>query len=194
MPPNAPKREAADHRARLLSKLGIQESRAPSAQPARSDPSCLRGAVPYKEPLKRDQHSGECPTNTPLKKDLTKEPPVESELNQITEDEKETPKQLTFDESVKVVPIPERHEYSERIRSRLWTNATDLYENAQRNTVEFAAEGWNWRSVATDEKMYICRYTGELIHPVHCEQFYHHEGTADELVPSQDEVSSFPNR
>lgn len=37
---------------------------------------------------------------------------------------------ITFDESVNVVPIPMRHEYSDRIRSRLWSNAVELYENA----------------------------------------------------------------
>jgi hypothetical protein len=37
---------------------------------------------------------------------------------------------ITFDESVKVVPIPMRSEYSDRIRSRLWSNTIELYENA----------------------------------------------------------------
>ena len=37
---------------------------------------------------------------------------------------------ITFDESVKVVPIPTRHEYSDRIRCRLWSNTIELYENA----------------------------------------------------------------
>ena len=37
---------------------------------------------------------------------------------------------ITFDESVKVVPIPMRSEYSDRIRSRLWSNTVELYENA----------------------------------------------------------------
>lgn len=40
---------------------------------------------------------------------------------------------ITFNESVKVVPIPTRHEYSDRIRCRLWTNTIELYENAGRS-------------------------------------------------------------
>lgn len=51
-------------------------------------------------------------------------------------------KTLTFGDSVKVVPIPMRNEYSNRVRSRLWSNATEIYENAARNAYEFAAEGY----------------------------------------------------
>lgn len=46
---------------------------------------------------------------------------------------KSKPKRCTFDETVKVVPIPERNEYSDRIRSRLWSNTIELYENAGRS-------------------------------------------------------------
>ena len=46
---------------------------------------------------------------------------------------KSKPKRCTFDETVKVVPIPKRNEYSDRIRSRLWSNTIELYENAGRS-------------------------------------------------------------
>ena len=59
-----------------------------------------------------------------------------------------------------------RTEYPELIRERLWSSATELYQNAARNCIEFAAEGWNWRTVADDEHM-ILSASGELIHPVH---------------------------
>ena len=52
------------------------------------------------------------------------------------------PKRITFEEKVEVVPIPMRNEYSTRIRTRLWSNATEIYQNAARNTVEFASEGY----------------------------------------------------
>jgi hypothetical protein len=50
-------------------------------------------------------------------------------------------KSLNFNETVNVVPIPMRDEYSNRVRTRLWSNAIEIHENATRNTIEFAAEG-----------------------------------------------------
>lgn len=81
-------------------------------------------------------------------------------------------KQITFDDVVQVLPIPKREEYSSRISSRLWSGSMEIHENAARNSVEFAAEGWDWRTVTEDEKMYICYATGERIHPVHYENGY----------------------
>ena len=50
-------------------------------------------------------------------------------------------KRISFNDSVNVVPIPRRDEYSSRISSRIWSNAAEINENAARNSVEFAAEG-----------------------------------------------------
>ena len=72
---------------------------------------------------------------------------------------------IMFDNEVEVMPIPTRHEYSDRIKSRIWSNRYELQENAERNAVEFASEGWKWDQVVEDEGMYICSASGELVHP-----------------------------
>mmetsp|Transcript_21274 Transcript_21274/g.31541 ORF Transcript_21274/g.31541 Transcript_21274/m.31541 type:complete len:181 (-) Transcript_21274:1228-1770(-) len=78
-------------------------------------------------------------------------------------------KSISFDESVEVVPIPKRDEYSSRVKQRLWANANEIHQNAARNTIEFLSEGWNWRNVMEDEGMHLCVATGERIHPIHYE-------------------------
>ena len=51
-------------------------------------------------------------------------------------------KKLIFNETVKVFPIPMRDEYCHRVRSRIWSTAVEILENAARNTIEFAFEGY----------------------------------------------------
>eukprot|EP00546_Thalassionema_frauenfeldii_P010640 CAMPEP_0178920408 /NCGR_PEP_ID=MMETSP0786-20121207/14989_1 /TAXON_ID=186022 /ORGANISM="Thalassionema frauenfeldii, Strain CCMP 1798" /LENGTH=190 /DNA_ID=CAMNT_0020594473 /DNA_START=30 /DNA_END=602 /DNA_ORIENTATION=- len=77
---------------------------------------------------------------------------------------------VIFNDDVSVVDIPMRNEYSKRVQSCMWNSLSDLQKNAQRNTEEFAAEGWNWETVLEDDGMYIDASSGELVHPVHCEQ------------------------
>jgi hypothetical protein len=52
------------------------------------------------------------------------------------------PKSLSFHETVQVVPIPMHTEYSNHVKARLWSNAMEIQENAARNTLEFASEGY----------------------------------------------------
>ena len=85
-------------------------------------------------------------------------------------DEKPQRRRICFNDSVSVAHIPMRSEYSDRVRSRMWSNRYEIHENATRNAIEFQAEGWDWRTVTEDEGMFVCTSSGELIHPVHCQQ------------------------
>jgi hypothetical protein len=75
------------------------------------------------------------------------------------------PSRVSFNESVKVLPIPLRHEYSTRIRSLMYSNAQELYRNASRNTKEFMSEGWSVDGVVEENRMIT--WGGDLVHPVH---------------------------
>eukprot|EP00565_Helicotheca_tamesis_P009047 CAMPEP_0185726130 /NCGR_PEP_ID=MMETSP1171-20130828/2199_1 /TAXON_ID=374046 /ORGANISM="Helicotheca tamensis, Strain CCMP826" /LENGTH=297 /DNA_ID=CAMNT_0028394415 /DNA_START=525 /DNA_END=1418 /DNA_ORIENTATION=+ len=80
---------------------------------------------------------------------------------------KQSKRRVSLDNDVAVVPIPTRHEYAGHMRERLWSTPQELYMNAARNSIEFAAEGWNWRTVTEDDNMLVCTRTNELIHPIH---------------------------
>ena len=38
---------------------------------------------------------------------------------------------------------------------------------AERNMIEFEAEGFDWRNVVMDDDMYIDSINGQLVHPCH---------------------------
>lgn len=132
---------AAQHRrVRILRGMGVGYTTFQSPPDGSAARSPLGGVVSSKEPLKDDQATI---STTPAKKNT----------------------RIAFVDEVDVMPIPTRHEYSDRIKSRIWSNRYELQENAERNAVEFAAEGWKWDQVVEDEGMYICSASGELVHP-----------------------------
>lgn len=172
-------------RARLLNRLGIYEGTQPSGavpvtaaqtrrlrmlrgmgiggynvKPSPPDGSATRpplgGVIPFQEKLKD--------SDAPLQQKAKK-------------------RSIAFSDDVSVIPIPMRNEYSERIKSRIWSNRYELQENAQRNALEFAAEGWNWRTVTEDDGMFICSVSGELVHPVHCQHLVTEEPSLERGSP-----------
>lgn len=89
--------------------------------------------------------------------------------NRLISEGSQDGKRVNFREDVTVVPIPMRSEYSDRIKTKLWTGRVELCEIVERNLEEFAAENYNWRSVCPEEHMHLCTDTQDLIHPVHLE-------------------------
>jgi hypothetical protein len=121
---------AAQHRRhRILRGLGVGGY---TLKPSPPDGSAIRnpleGVMPTKEPLKVDGAPAERKTR------------------------------IAFSEDVEVMAIPTRYEYSDRIKSRIWSNRYELQENAERNALEFASEGWNWRNVTEDDGKFITDY------------------------------------
>lgn len=173
-------KDSQEIRSRLLNKLGIYDAPGganlqPMTAAQHRRVRILRGMgvgyTMFKSPpdgsATRLPLAGVVPSKEPLKSDATK---LEEDSQQKEAEVKNSPKmakttKIAFQEEVEVVPIPTRHEYSDRIKSRIWSNRYELQENAERNAVEFASEGWNWKNVTEDEGMYICSASGELVHP-----------------------------
>jgi hypothetical protein len=148
-------------RSRLLNRLGISKEcdvqLVAAALAGRMDSSSntlRRGRCQsFKEALKADYGKPD--------KDLAKA--AAASQSKVTSPGKKCA--VSFDTSVQVHTIPARVDYSKRMRCALWTHPMEMQQNAARNSLEFAAEGWDWRQVADDEDMVI--YAGERIHPIH---------------------------
>jgi len=169
-------------RANLLHRLGIRDetkrTELQTRQPARG---LLDGVNVTKEPLKYESEDEDMEEEQeggprswkerlffkPSSIESSAADTAESSVSSVSAE-----KRLTFDETVSVMPIPMRNEYSHRVRERLWNDAEGIMLNAQRNALEFASEGWDWRTVTEDEFMYRDAASGELIHPVHMEEHY----------------------
>jgi hypothetical protein len=74
---------------------------------------------------------------------------------------------VSFHESVNVHLIPNKDMYSRRIKDYIWTEFDEIATNAERNSVEFAAENWDWRQACEEENFFTCPESGQKIHPAH---------------------------
>jgi len=104
-----------------------------------------------------------------LSTSLVSQPPSSSAFNQ---DGTPTLHRIQFKETVQVIPIPSRHQFSDRIKSCIWSNKNELQEMAQRNMQEFETEGYDWENVVLDDEMYVDSTNGSLIHPCHIDETF----------------------
>jgi hypothetical protein len=165
----------------LIFKLGVGKVEQKNREPSRG--SILGNVHMSSEPLKanfeddeaeiREGLAGNHPwslTSLFAKKANESEPSLASSPTESSAASSISNRRLTFNENVTVCPIPKHQEYSNRIKEHLWNSQEEVMKNAQRNSIEFAAEGWDWRNTLEDENMYRDVSTNEMIHPVHIEQ------------------------
>jgi len=154
-------------RTRLLLNLGISTNSSASAAPCPSENISRRSSLPsgtaFVEPLKYNRlfdDADESSSPTSSFTDITAGGPRIKKC-------RKTKSAISFDQLVRVLPIPHHEAYSDRIRNRVWSDRFEIMSNVRRNTIEFAAEGWDWRNVVEDEMLRHCPTTGERVHPVH---------------------------
>ena len=186
-------RKGNEVRSRLLNNLGVFKPPSGSTlSMSPTDPAIARkinilrgmglgGMIPP-QPLQVSPHQPTIDTGDIVSKlsltALTMEPlkykkdTLQAQQSMVVEssESKKRRNHIQFNDDVSVVPIPMRSEYSERVRARLWSDRYEIHDMASRNALEFAAEGWDWRSVIEDDGMFVCTASGELIHPVHCQR------------------------
>ncbi|KAL7538024.1 hypothetical protein ACHAWF_005972 [Thalassiosira exigua] len=77
------------------------------------------------------------------------------------------PRGVTFDERVRVLPIPSLGSYTVDQRRRMFSGRLELRENKIRNKREYEFDGCDWRNATEEGFMAICPLSGELLHPAH---------------------------
>ena len=76
-------------------------------------------------------------------------------------------KGVSFNESVRVLPIPPLSYYTLEQRRNMYTNRFEVRENKLRNKKEFAFDNYDWKNCTEECSMVICPMSGSLLHPAH---------------------------
>jgi hypothetical protein len=127
-------------RSKFLNMIGIERPATPDS--SLTDKGELATVSPTSTRI-NPRSQGVNSFQVPLKYDQLADKKYSSPKRRKTEGKTRAPKatrSLAFNETVEVLPIPMRHEYSNRVRSRLWSNAVEIQENAARNVIEFQSE------------------------------------------------------
>lgn len=153
-----------------------------TSSPASSSGKVLKSGVPFETRLNDlpPLPSTTTTTNASYSPSLSSQSSMSSTTPATTDNKQTAPHHIHFQEVVKVLPIPSRYQYSERIKTCLWNNRYELQEMAQRNLQEFESEGYDWRNVVMDDEMYIDSATGNLIHPCHVDESYRRTKAVDD--------------
>ncbi|CAB9524575.1 expressed unknown protein [Seminavis robusta] len=172
-------------RSNLLRKLGIPSTPTYPQQPRRG--SLLRHAKVEKIPLSggeflvEEEARDDSPQSTREACHTTKvlnamgalwslQPlEQESDTTSTASSSEQHHHHVHFDPQVSVIPIPTRHDYSNRIRGFLWDTPAQMQTNILRNTLEFSADGWDWNRVLEEDAHYFNPTTCQYIHPIHLE-------------------------
>ena len=74
---------------------------------------------------------------------------------------------MTFNEQVRVLPIPPLGDYTPEQRYRMYANRFELRANKARNKIEYEYDNHDWRNATEERGMAVCPTSGELLHPAH---------------------------
>jgi len=152
-------------RSQFLQKLGICSSTSPHH--AERSVRDLRRIPRFRQQLQYDREEERLHMEQRKSRQLSSSPTSIHEFPFAMTSKAKERKQVKFQESVVVAPIPMRNEYSDRTQSKMWNDSEELQANIERNRVEFSAENCNWWLACHEDEMYKCGVTGKLIHPVH---------------------------
>lgn len=78
---------------------------------------------------------------------------------------------VSFRPMVEVRLIPHKNLYSQNVKNSIWNNPQELCSNAIRNSIEFAAENFDWRQAVEDEHFVTSPRSGIKVHPAHSRQY-----------------------
>jgi hypothetical protein len=154
--------------ARLLPRIIKDEPEtvnvvATEATVVETDTNQLELGTTYSEPLAAP--SSDCPPFTdPCSVRIADQASLDFEL-----EEPDVPptkeKKIHFFEKVSVVEIPSYRDLDQDTIDSIWTSVDQVYEEGERNTMEYIADGCDWRNAREEHQMVYDRVTGELYHP-----------------------------